>query len=171
MDKNSNLAPVCYVGFSYCRVEGKIEFIAGDLLKLQALLLVQDLIEMLAGQLGWKCKIWGNVRWISISMTYLCKGVQSQKLSDFFWKLFWILTNFLTFWMHPLFLSFWVRIDDCAHGASFSNSVCPPIYTLLENLKLCPKIQFSEYQKNCEFEVLGWKATIFENSKTQDFPG
>ena len=52
MDKNSNLAPVCYVGFSYCRVEGKIEFIAGDLLKLQALLLeVQDLIEML-GQLG-----------------------------------------------------------------------------------------------------------------------
>lgn len=52
MDKNSNLAPVCYVGFSYCRVEGKIEFIAGDLLKLQALLLVQDLIEMLAGQLG-----------------------------------------------------------------------------------------------------------------------
>ena len=62
MDKNSNLAPVCYVGFSYCRVEGKIEFIAGDLLILQALLLVQDLIEMLAGQLGWKCKIWGNVR-------------------------------------------------------------------------------------------------------------
>ena len=26
------------------------------------------------------------------------------------------------------------------------------LYTLLENLKLCPKIQFSEKKQNCEFD-------------------
>ena len=39
------------------------------------------------------------------------------------------------------------------------------LHTLLENLKLCPKIQFSENEKNCEFEFSYQKSQKISESR------